>query len=67
MFDVGRSSFKTTLYGLNVTCECLQNKLALIGSGSVVGGVLFYCCRPVLKCVLNIDKKWSFGHTPGDE
>jgi hypothetical protein len=31
MFDVRRSSFKTTLYGTNVTCECLQNKLALMG------------------------------------
>jgi hypothetical protein len=31
MFDVRRSSFKTTLYGKNVTCECLQNNLALMG------------------------------------
>ncbi len=41
MFDVGRSmldvqsvrrsSFKTSLKGTNVTCECLQNKLALMG------------------------------------
>ena len=36
MFDVGRSmfdveSFKTTLYGIIATCECLQNKLALMG------------------------------------
>jgi hypothetical protein len=31
MFDVRRSSFKTTLCGVNVTCECLQNKLALMG------------------------------------
>jgi hypothetical protein len=30
MFDVRRSSFKTTLYGTNVTYECLQNKLALM-------------------------------------
>ncbi len=30
MFDVRRSSFKTTLYGVNVPCECLQNKLALM-------------------------------------
>ena len=33
MFDVGRStfaSFKTTLYGEKATCECLQNKLALM-------------------------------------
>jgi len=32
-FDVrvGRSSFKTTLYGINVTCVCLQNKLAFMG------------------------------------
>ena len=34
MFDVGRSSFKPTLYGINKTCECLQNNLALMGSGS---------------------------------
>jgi hypothetical protein len=31
MFDVRRSSFKTTLYGVYVPCECLQNKLALLG------------------------------------
>jgi hypothetical protein len=31
MFDVGRSSFKTTLYGINVTFEWLQNNLALMG------------------------------------
>ena len=31
MFDVRRSSFKTTLYGVNVPCECLQNNLALMG------------------------------------
>jgi len=31
MFDIGRSSFKTTPYGINVTCECLQNNLALMG------------------------------------
>jgi len=30
-FDVGRSSFKTTLYGINVTFEWLQNNLALMG------------------------------------
>jgi len=30
MFDVGRSSFKATLYGINVTCESLQNNLALM-------------------------------------
>ena len=24
MFDVGCSSFKTTLHGIDVTCECLQ-------------------------------------------
>jgi hypothetical protein len=28
MFDVPRSYFKTTLYGINVTCEWLQNSLA---------------------------------------
>jgi hypothetical protein len=31
MLDVGRSSFKTIPYGINVTCERLQNKLALMG------------------------------------
>ncbi|MBW1702005.1 MAG: hypothetical protein JRJ69_00415 [Deltaproteobacteria bacterium] len=30
MFDVVRSSFKTTPYGINATCECLQNNLALM-------------------------------------
>jgi hypothetical protein len=42
MFDVRRSSFKTTLYGTNVTCECLQNKLALMGQRShwALDGVL---------------------------
>jgi hypothetical protein len=29
--DVRRSSFKTTLYGINVTCVFLQNNLALWG------------------------------------
>ena len=29
--DVGRSSFKPTPYGINVTWELLQNNLALIG------------------------------------
>ncbi len=31
MFDVGRSYFKTTPYGINATCECLQNNLAHMG------------------------------------
>ena len=31
-FDVRCSSFKTTPYGINVTCECLQNNLALMGA-----------------------------------
>jgi hypothetical protein len=30
-FDVGRSSFKTIPYDVNVTHECLQNNLALMG------------------------------------
>ena len=30
MFDVRRSSFKTTPFGINATCECLQNNLALM-------------------------------------
>jgi hypothetical protein len=29
--DVGCSSFKTIWYGINVTCKCLQNNLALMG------------------------------------
>ena len=29
-FDVGRSSFKATLYGINVICEFLQNNLVLM-------------------------------------
>ena len=32
MFDVRCSSFKTTPYVINVTCECLQNNLAITGS-----------------------------------
>jgi hypothetical protein len=39
LFNVGRSSFKTTLYGRNVTCECLQNNLALIGAWGMEQGV----------------------------
>jgi hypothetical protein len=31
MFDVGRSSFKPAPYGINATCEFLQNNLALMG------------------------------------
>ncbi len=31
MFDVRRSAFKTIPYGINVTCERLQNNLALMG------------------------------------
>ena len=30
LFNVGRSSFKPTPYGINATCECLQNNLALM-------------------------------------
>ena len=30
MFDVRRSSFKTTPFGINATCEWLQNNLALM-------------------------------------
>ena len=30
MLDVGRSSLKTTPYGMNETCERLQNNLALL-------------------------------------
>jgi len=30
MFDVRRSSFKTTPYGINATCECLPNNRALM-------------------------------------
>ena len=32
---VGRSSFKTTLYGINVICEGLQNSLTLRGPCSL--------------------------------
>jgi hypothetical protein len=31
MFDVGCSSLEIGLYGINATCECLQNNLALMG------------------------------------
>ena len=31
LFDVRRTSFKTTLYGANVNCECLQNNFAFMG------------------------------------
>ena len=37
MFDVGRSSFKPTPYGINATCECLQNSFALMGGKSPLG------------------------------
>jgi len=30
LWRVGRSSFKTTLYGINVTYECLKNNLTLM-------------------------------------
>ncbi|MBU4504133.1 MAG: hypothetical protein KJ635_05495 [Proteobacteria bacterium] len=33
VFDVGRSSLKTTQYGINATCERLQNNLPLMGIG----------------------------------
>jgi hypothetical protein len=36
MFDVGRSSLETTPYGINVTCECLQNTLALMPKQGLV-------------------------------
>ena len=35
MFDVRRSSFKTTPFGINATCERLQNNLARMGWVSV--------------------------------
>ena len=39
MLDVRRSSFKTSLHGTNVSCECLQNKLELMGpTGSPLFG-----------------------------
>ena|GEM_PF-2268971 len=31
-FDVRRSSFKTIHYGINVTCELLQNNLMLMAN-----------------------------------
>ena len=40
MFNVRRSSFKTIPYGINVTCERLQNNLALMGSLAVADEVL---------------------------
>ena len=33
MFDVRRSSFKATPYGINAICDRLQNNLALMGEG----------------------------------
>ena len=36
MFDVRRSSLKTTRYGMNATCERLQNNLALMGCWPLV-------------------------------
>ncbi|MBC8247939.1 MAG: hypothetical protein H8E81_10160 [Deltaproteobacteria bacterium] len=33
-FDVRRSSLETSPYGINATCEHLQNNLALMGSSS---------------------------------
>jgi hypothetical protein len=35
LFDVRRSSFKTTRYGIKATCEYLQNNLAFMGQGAV--------------------------------
>jgi hypothetical protein len=39
LWRIGRSSFKATLYGINVTRECLQNKIALmsLNPGSLDG------------------------------
>ncbi len=61
MFDVRRSSFKTTLYGTNVTCECLQNKLALmvlctpVASAPFKEWILsFLCFEPVVS--LRVDR-----------
>jgi hypothetical protein len=34
-FDVGRSSFKPIPYGINATCEHIQNNLALMGAWSM--------------------------------
>ena len=31
VFDVRRSSFETSLHGINVTCQCSQNNLAIMG------------------------------------
>jgi hypothetical protein len=38
MFDVRCSSLETSPYGINVTCECLQNNLALMPHGSALAG-----------------------------
>ena len=35
MFDVGCSSFKIASYGMNATCERLQNNLALMQRTSI--------------------------------
>jgi hypothetical protein len=35
MFDVGCSSFRSTPYGINATCEFLQNKLAIMEVSTV--------------------------------
>jgi len=51
-FDVRCLSFKTILYGTNVTYECLQDKLALMGSlgvgdqGSGLGISTMYGNKP---------------------
>jgi hypothetical protein len=44
MFDVGRSSFKTTSYSITATRERLQNNLALmgqVGKGSAPAKVVY--------------------------
>ena len=40
LFDVRRSSFETTLYGINVTREWLQNNLELTGDARPVLRIL---------------------------
>ena len=37
MFDVGRSSFKTTPYGINATYKCEKNNVTLAGASKEHG------------------------------
>jgi len=52
MFDVERSSFITTPYGINATCEPLQNNLALKGDGIGPRNVKFFWGQNSLRGVI---------------